>query len=177
MTLSRYVKFGLLFLIMFIGVFIYYNYERIQPVDDFELELYMGKWYELARYSNNFQSDCICSTAEYTLQNDSVNVLNTCYYNDGTDTSIEGTAYLTNKLGVFKVSFFPFIKSDYRVVYLDNDYGNAIVTNNRMSLFWLLSRNSSMENVDSLLLIAEHLGFDTARMVLNKCEIARDLNG
>ncbi len=66
----------------------------------FEVEAYLGKWYDYARTPNNFQdntpdrdgveySACFDSSAEYALKNEkTVSVLNTCYRR-GADGSLD----------------------------------------------------------------------------------------
>lgn len=51
-----------------------------KPVD---LQRYLGLWYEAARLPNNFETDCINVTANYSLENGVVKVKNTCGYKDG----------------------------------------------------------------------------------------------
>ena len=44
----------------------------------FNLDNYLGKWYEIARYDHSFERDLVGSTAVYTLRDDGkIKVLNT----------------------------------------------------------------------------------------------------
>ena len=40
----------------------------IEPITDFDVHQYVGKWYEVARLDNRFQRDLVQVTATYTLQ-------------------------------------------------------------------------------------------------------------
>ena len=50
-----------------------------EPAKPVELNRYLGKWYELARYDMVFERGCEGVTAEYSMRPDGkVRVLNTC---------------------------------------------------------------------------------------------------
>ena len=132
---------------------------------DFNVSKYVGVWYELARYDNFFERGCSCVTAKYTLSSDYVDVLNSCF-KDGVTSTASGKAYFTDVPGVLMVQFGPFGKSEYRVVYVDKDYENAIVTNTATSQLWLLSRSYSDENRMQLMDIAENKGLDTSKLLV-----------
>lgn len=54
--------------------------EKVKPVDDFTLEKYLGKWYEIARLDHSFERGLIRVTADYSLRNDGgVRVVNRGY--------------------------------------------------------------------------------------------------
>src|SRR5512143_3433653 len=71
----------------------------VRVVQSLDLNRYMGKWYEIARYPNRFQRDCAGSvSATYTLRKDGkVRVLNECKKADGKVKSAKGTAKLADK--------------------------------------------------------------------------------
>ena len=41
-----------------------------QPARNVELQRYLGRWYEIARYEQSFQKDCQGVTADYALRPD-----------------------------------------------------------------------------------------------------------
>ena len=46
-------------------------------ITSFNLDRYLGKWYEIARYDHSFERDLVGCTAEYTLRDDGkIKVLN-----------------------------------------------------------------------------------------------------
>ena len=76
-------------------------------VEKFEIELYMGKWYELAHYPSWFQhNDDYNTTAEYSLNSDgSVNIKN-CTTNKGVERCSYGKAVRMGNTS-FRVDFSP----------------------------------------------------------------------
>jgi len=51
--------------------------EHIQPVDEFELNRYLGTWYEIARLDHSFERGLEQVTANYSLRDDGgVKVIN-----------------------------------------------------------------------------------------------------
>ena len=44
--------------------------ENVKPVDNFKLEKYLGKWYEIARLDHSFERGLTQVTAEYSLRED-----------------------------------------------------------------------------------------------------------
>ncbi|HGF7522314.1 TPA: lipocalin family protein, partial [Vibrio cholerae] len=54
--------------------------ESVKPVSDFELNNYLGKWYEIARLDHSFERGLSKVTAEYRVRNDGdISVLNRGY--------------------------------------------------------------------------------------------------
>ena len=51
----------------------------VEVVSDVDINRYMGTWYEIARYPNWFQRNCLSSTAIYSLRDDGkIDVINRC---------------------------------------------------------------------------------------------------
>jgi apolipoprotein D and lipocalin family protein len=123
----------------------------LDVVERVEVERYMGKWYEIARYPNFFQaSDCMATTAEYTLlDNGRVRVENRCRRGsfDGREDSIVGTARVvdTETNAKLKVQFFPPFEGDYWIIGLDADYQWAVVGEPSRNFLWILSRTPTMD--------------------------------
>ncbi len=46
--------------------------EKVTPVSGFELDKYLGKWYEVARLDHSFERGLEQVTAEYSLRSDGV---------------------------------------------------------------------------------------------------------
>lgn len=133
-----------------------------------DLTRYMGKWYEIASFPNFFQRGCVCTTAQYTLEGNKVQVLNQCY-KDKKLTSAKGIAWAmpgTNN-SKLKVQFFWPFRGDYWILYLSSDYSAAIVGSPKRQYLWILARKPQITNqlYQKLIKIAQSKGFDTSKLV------------
>ena len=114
----------------------------LKPVNNFDVEKYMGKWYEIARTPNPFEKDLSSVKAIYTLEKDgSVKVINSGILPDGKRKTIAGKALMDGKAGegLLKVSFFRPFYGEYKIVKLSPQYKYSIVVSGRKYL-WILSR-------------------------------------
>jgi apolipoprotein D and lipocalin family protein len=143
----------------------------LETVRPFDLNRYLGKWYEIARIPQSFQKNCEKTTAEYSLRDDgSVRVLNRCFnVVSGEWKQAEGRATVPNRAdpSKLKVSFFWPFSGNYWVIELGADYDYAVVGDPSREYLWVLSRQSSMDEVqlEEILARCEAKGFDTSRMV------------
>lgn len=115
-----------------------------------DLDLYLGRWYEIARYPHFFERGCAGVTADYSLREDgNIRVVNTCLQGglDGPVKDIEGYAWVVDKQtnAKLKVRFFwPFYGS-YWILEVADDYSWAVVGHPSRSYFWILSRTPQMD--------------------------------
>jgi len=146
--------------------------ESVKPVQGFELDRYLGKWYEVARLDHSFERGMDQVTAEYSLRDDGgVRVLNRGYSVEKNKWSeAEGKAYFVGKSdeGYLKVSFFGPFYGSYVVFDMDQEnYQYAFISGPDTSYLWFLSRTPT---VDPKLLArfveqARSLGFDTDQLI------------
>lgn len=144
----------------------------VTPVSGFELERYLGKWYEIARLDHSFERGLTQVTATYSMREDGgVAVLNQGFSaeEDGWQ-SAEGKAYFvdSNQTGHLKVSFFGPFYASYVVFALDKEsYEYAFVSGPDKDFLWLLSRSPqvSPELRARFESQAQSLGFDTGELI------------
>ena len=107
--------------------------EKVEPVDNFELDRYLGTWYEIARLDHSFERGLTNVTAEYSLRDDGgVKVVNRGYDPEaGEWKEADGKAYFVEdqNTGYLKVSFFGPFYGSYVIADLDQeDYQYALVS-------------------------------------------------
>ncbi|MGI9240469.1 MAG: lipocalin family protein [Verrucomicrobiales bacterium] len=145
--------------------------DGIEPVGEFDLDGYLGKWYEIARSDHRFERGLQQVTADYSMRpGGGVKVINRGYATDEQKwKSVEGRAYPVGEPDVahLKVSFFGPFYSSYCVFELDADGQHAFVCGADRSYLWLLSRTPQVsEKVKKRFLgRAGELGFDTQSLV------------
>ena len=146
--------------------------EKVRPVDNFKLEKYLGRWYEIARLDHSFERGLTQVTADYSLRDDGgVRVVNRGYsVKKHAWKEVEGKAYFVNgsNQGYLKVSFFGPFYGSYIVFELDQEnYQYSLVCGPDKSYLWILARtpgiNKDLEEV--LIAKAAGLGFDTSKLI------------
>jgi len=146
--------------------------EGVHPVKGFDLNNYMGKWYEIARLDHSFEHGLNRVTAEYSLRNDGgVKVVNKGFsFTKKKWKDAEGKAYFVRDRdeGYLKVSFFGPFYGSYVIFELDTDkYQYAFVTSSNTSYLWLLARTPSVskELVERFVERSRELGFNTDDLI------------
>jgi apolipoprotein D and lipocalin family protein len=146
--------------------------ENVKPVDNFKLEKYLGKWYEIARLDHSFERGLIRITADYSLRDDGgVRVLNRGYSSkENSWKDAEGKAYFVERSdqGYLKVSFFGPFYGSYIVFELDHEnYEYSLVCGPDKSYLWILARGPKIKEgiKDILIKKAAGLGFDTSKLI------------
>jgi apolipoprotein D and lipocalin family protein len=146
--------------------------ESVAPVQDFDVNRYLGKWYEIARLDHSFERGLEQISAEYSLRDDGgIKVINRGFsVKDNQWREAEGKAYFVNNPneGYLKVSFFGPFYGSYVIFELDHqNYQYAFVSGPDTSYLWLLSRTPTVEAALLAEFIdqAEKLGFDTEKLI------------
>ena len=144
---------------------------NVKPVDNFNVNSYLGKWYEIARLDHSFERGLTRVTAEYTLREDGgLKVTNRGYSaKDDRWKEAVGKAFFVEEpsKGYLKVSFFGPFYGSYVIIDLDKDYQYSLVCGPDRSYLWILSRTPEIqaEVKDRLIRKAAALGFDTSRLI------------
>ncbi len=146
--------------------------DSVTPVSNFEIQNYLGKWYEIARLDHSFEDGLSQVTAEYTLKDDGgVSVLNKGFLaEENRWKEAEGKAYFVDSEsdGYLKVSFFGPFYGSYVVFDLDReDYHYAFVSGPNTDYLWLLARTPTVEQniIDKFVTMAKERGFDTENLI------------
>ena len=149
---------------------------ELQTVEHVDLDRYVGKWYELARFPNRFERECDRNvTAEYVKQNDGkIRVVNSCVRADGKTKRSEGRAKVEDKTTNAKLAvtfFWPFY-GKYWVIDLGQKYEYAVVGEPSRKYLWILSRTPSLPE-STYTEITGRLalkGYDAGKLVKTKQE-------
>ena len=146
--------------------------KKVTPVKKFELNRYLGKWYEIARLDHSFERGLERVTAEYSMRDDGgVKVVNRGYSPRKKKwKEAEGKAYFVSDKteGYLKVAFFASFYGSYVIFELDEkDYQYAFVCGYNKSYLWLLARTSTVDDALKAKFVkkAKELGFDTDNLL------------
>lgn len=146
--------------------------KSVTPVKEFELDKYLGKWYEIARLDHSFERGLEQVTAEYSLRKGGgVTIKNRGFSKEKNRWSeAEGKAFFVGEssVGYLKVSFFGPFYGSYVVFELDRvNYQYAFVSGPNTSYLWLLSRTPTVEEdlMARFIKKAKQLGFETEKLI------------
>jgi apolipoprotein D and lipocalin family protein len=146
--------------------------DGVEAVTGFELDRYLGTWYEVARLDHRFERGLSEVTADYSLRDDGgVKVVNRGFNSEsGTWKEAQGKGYFIDEpnVGRLKVSFFGPFYGAYNIIELYRDrYEYAMVIGPNRSYLWILARTPNLDQapLDRLLARANELGFATDKLI------------
>lgn len=152
--------------------------QELKTVQSVDLKRYAGVWYEIARYPNKFQKQCVGNTtAEYILEDENeLKVINRCLKKNGKTDSATGEARVKDKTTNAKLevrfapkflSFLPFVWGDYWIIDLGKDYRYSVVGSPDRKYLWILSRTPELDETiyQNILQTVKEKGFDPNRLV------------
>lgn len=136
-------------------------------VTDFDLNRFLGSWYEIARFDHKFERGMEQTKAVYVLREDGkVDVINTGM-KDGQPSEAKGIAKLTDTPGLLHVSFWGPFYSDYRIMFLDDDYQYALIGGGSDDYLWILSRTPQISDEAKTQIVAQaqKRGYDPTKLI------------
>ena len=150
---------------------------EVKAVSNVDLKRYSGKWYEIAKYPNDFQKKCVGNTtATYNVKTDgTLEVVNQCLKKDGTIIDAKGKAKIVDAASNAKLkvrfapgylSFLPAVWGDYWILELDDNYQYAVVGDPDREYLWILSRTPEMKEAvyQNLQRRVETMGFNPGNL-------------
>jgi apolipoprotein D and lipocalin family protein len=150
----------------------------VTTVPSVDLDRYLGRWYELARYPNRFQRQCAGEVrATYAKRDDGrIAVLNECRTVEGRTDSALGVARVVDMASRARLkvrfapaflSFLPMVWGDYWVIGLAADYAWAVVGSPDRNYLWILARTPALSEgrYEQALERVRANGFDPDRLM------------
>ena len=142
-----------------------------KAVQNFDVNNYLGTWYEIARFDFRFEKDLNNVSAQYSLgEKGNVIVLNSGYNSLKKEwKKADGLAKFRGEKDVakLKVSFFGPFYSGYNVIALDENYNYALIAGKNLDYLWILSRTKDIpeEVKNNYLQIARKIGYDISKLI------------
>lgn len=124
----------------------------VTPIQGFDVDRYLGRWYEIARLDHSFERGLGRVTADYSIESDgSIRVVNRGYSEKKEKwKEASGRALFVDDIteGHLKVSFFGPFYSSYVVFELDQEnYQYAFVSGPNTKYLWLLARRPDVDEM------------------------------
>lgn len=153
--------------------------DGVEAVKPFELDRYLGKWYEIARMDFKYEKGLNNVTAEYSLREDGkIKVDNRGY--DYAKKEWRQSIGKAKPVGDpsearLKVSFFGPFYSGYNVIAIDKDYQYALIMGDNTKYMWILSRSTVIpeEIKRDYLEIAKQAGYKTEELIWPEHTLAK----
>ena len=149
----------------------------LQTIERLDVGRYLGAWFEIAKYPNRFQRQCVRDTqAQYRLRDDGqLDVINRCREANGEMAEAVGRARqigaadsprLEVRFAPAWLSWLPMVWGNYWVIDLDPDYQLVAVSEPSREYLWVLSRTPAVEAAayQALLERLRAKGFDLTRL-------------
>jgi lipocalin len=146
--------------------------QTIHSEFNFELQKYLGTWYEIARFDHSFEHGLQGVTATYSPgDNGKIKVVNRGYKNN-----LNGVLKIaTGKARVAKhgtarnlqVSFFLNFYAPYNILEIDESYKYVLIGSNSYKYLWILSRAPQLDSLiyNKLIEKARSRGYDTSKLI------------
>lgn len=149
----------------------------LQTIERLDVARYLGTWYEIAKFPNRFQRQCVADTqALYRQREDGqLDVVNRCRQADGEMTEAVGRARQVGSVDSPKLevrfapawlSWLPMVWGNYWVIDLDPAYQLVAVSEPSREYLWVLSRTPTVDAAayQALLGRLQAQGFDLSKL-------------
>ncbi len=153
------------------------NTGDLKPIPALEVERYLGRWHEIAKFPNRFQKKCVSDTsANYSLMPDGrLSVINRCRLQTGQMDQADGvarqvggnsSARLQVRFAPAWLSFLPMVWGDYWVIDLDERYELAAISEPQREYLWILSRTPAVDEARYAALLSRlaAMGLDVTKL-------------
>ena len=150
----------------------------VRTVPFVDLDRYAGDWFEIARFPNWFQRECVGDVrATYARRSDGrLDVVNRCHTAEG-ETEARGVARIVDERAFAKLkvrfaptwlSWLPMVWGDYWIIGLAPDYSWAVIGEPRRKYLWILARSPQLddESIAAAWSAVRASGYDVERLVL-----------
>lgn len=146
------------------------------PQQHIRLSLYLGRWYEQARYECFFERGMDGVYTDYLAQDDgSIAITNAGTTAGGRHKEARGRAIVPDEEahGRLLVSFVPpykWFRAPYHILYVDDNYRMALVSGASSGYLWLLTRDRRADEMTMRRLLdeAQKRGFDISALRLTR---------
>lgn len=143
----------------------------MKTVDYVDIEKFMGRWYVIANIPTFLEKGAHNAVEAYSL-NDDGTISTTFTFRDG---GFDGKPKEYNPKGFIRdrdsnarwgMRFIWPIKSDYRIVYLDDDYSTTIIGRQARDFVWLMARTPEIPEAEyrNLVEFIGELGYDESQV-------------
>ena len=144
---------------------------EMETVDYVDLERFMGDWYVIANIPTFVEKGAHNAVETYAL-NDDGTIDTTFVFRadafDGKEKRYNPRGFILDEQtnARWGMRFIWPLKSDYRIVYLDDDYRQTIIARQKRDFIWIMARTPTISDADydRLIEFAASIGYDTSKI-------------
>jgi apolipoprotein D and lipocalin family protein len=143
----------------------------IEPVDNVDLQRFMGDWYVIASIPTIIEKEAYNAVESYELNDDGSIATTFVFSKGGFDGEIKRyhpTGYVIDEdsNAIWGMQFVWPIKADYRIAWLDDDYSRTVIARNKRDFVWIMAREPSISEQDYAELVdyIVSLGYDVSKI-------------
>ena len=143
----------------------------METVDYVDLERFMGDWYVIANIPTFVEKGAHNAVESYALDDDGTIDTTFVFRKDAFDGKEKrynprGFVKNTETNALWGMQFIWPVKSDYRIVYLDDDYSQTIIGRQKRDFIWIMARTPTISDADydRLMEFAASIGYDTTQI-------------
>lgn len=135
------------------------------------LEKFMGPWYVIANIPTIIERGAHNAVENYELNGDGTVATTFTFRKDGFDGKLKeynpkGFVLDTESNARWGMRFIWPLKSDYRIVYLDDDYSTTVIGRQARDFVWIMARTPTIPDAEyrELVDFIGGLGYDTSKI-------------
>jgi apolipoprotein D and lipocalin family protein len=144
----------------------------LQTVDYVDLERFMGDWYVIANIPTFVEKGAHNAIESYELDADGSIATTFTFRKDSFDGKAKkytprGFVRNTESNAEWGMQFVWPIKSDYRIIWLNEDYSHTVIGRNKRDYVWIMARTPQISETDYARMVAfiAAAGYDTSQLV------------
>ena len=145
--------------------------EAIRTESFVDVDRFMGDWYVIASIPTFIEKEAYNAVESYELDDDGTIKTTFSFRKGGFDGKQKqynprGFVLDTESNATWGMRFVWPIKSDYRIVYVNDDYSQTIVGRNKRDFVWIMARTPSISEEDfaELEQMIREQGYDTSKL-------------
>ena len=144
---------------------------ELKTVEYVDLEKFMGPWYVIANIPTFVEKDAHNAVESYRLDDDGTIATTFTFLKGGFDGKRKeynprGFVLDRQSNATWGMRFVWPFKSDFRIVYLDDDYTRTIIARQARDFVWIMARTPHIPDEDYAGLVAfiDNLGYDSTEI-------------
>jgi apolipoprotein D and lipocalin family protein len=147
------------------------NEPEMMTVDYVDIDRFMGSWYVIANIPTFVEKGAHNAVETYRLNDDGTIATTFTYRKDGFDGKLKeynpkGFILDSETNARWGMRFVWPLKSDYRIVYLDDEYSVTVIARQKRDFVWIMARTPSIpdDKYQELAALVGDLGYDTSQL-------------